>query len=238
MTDLINNASERSRAFQLIALGFAHPVPEFHHILADGSYGQALADNSTLAAAGNKQLTANQVSFSDFEANYIHLFQMGRGGKPLIALTAGDHKELNKEQGRPEFLLQYTAWYKHFGLKINEDEGANELPDHLVCQLELMAWLAHLEASAGQDHALRQGYQYAQRDFLQLHLQAFLEMLVTELQRAEERPHASPFHLALAALAMELADSLQQSFDELLDSSNQTYTPGDSSQIAAVNLWG
>lgn len=235
---MTSTASTRSRMFQLLALGFAHPVAEFYQLLTDGSYARALTSSSAGAVGCHCYLPPQQGTFAEFEADYIHLFQMGRGGKPIIALTAGDHKELNNEQGRPEFLLQYTAWYKHFGLKMNEDEGANELPDHLVCQLELMAWLSHLEDSAAQEPALQQGYQSAQRDFLQRHLQVFLELLVTELQRAAERPHGSPFHLALAALALELTDGLQQSLDELADSSSQTYVPGDSNQIAAVNLWG
>ena len=228
----------RSRLFQLIALGFAHPLPEFHQILSDGSYINALKSNAVDAAACGTALPYAQCSFADFEADYIHLFQMGRGGKPIIALTAGDHKELNKEQGRPEFLLQYTAWYKHFGLKIDENEGANELPDHLVCQLEFMSWLSHLEDTAEDNRALQHGYQSAQRDFLQRHLQPFLELLVTELQRAADRPRSNPVHLALAALALEVTDSLLQQFDSALDNSNQTTTSGDPDQIAAVNLWG
>jgi DMSO reductase family type II enzyme chaperone len=239
MTD---SAGARSRLFQMIALGFAHPVPELHSVLADGSYTKTLSSITAEAVACGALLPFTQCSFADFEADYIHLFQMGRGGKPIIALTAGDHKELNKEQGRPEFLLQYTAWYKHFGLKMNQDEGANELPDHLVCQLEFMSWLSHLEDAAQEDFALQHGYRCAQRDFLQRHLQPFLELLATELQRAADRPHSNPLHLALAVLALEVTDTLLQQFDALLDtvinSSSQTTTSGDPDQITAVNLWG
>jgi DMSO reductase family type II enzyme chaperone len=245
MTNLTDSAGartrlpqSRSRLFQLIALGFAHPLPEFHHVLTDGSYIEALNNSAADAVACDTVLPFAQCSFIDFEADYIHLFQMGRGGKPVIALTAGDHKELNKEQGRPEFLLQYTAWYKHFGLKIDENEGANELPDHLVCQLEFMSWLSHLEDTAEDNGALQRGYRSAQRDFLQRHLQPFLELLVTELQRAADRPRSNPIHLALAALALEVTDTLLQQFDAALENSNQTTTSGDPDQIAAVNLWG
>ena len=250
MTDLTDSADARSRLFQLIALGFAHPVPEFHQLLTDGSYAETLASVAVEALGCNTLLPFSQGSFTDFEADYIHLFQMGRGGKPIIALTAGDHKELNKEQGRPEFLLQYTAWYKHFGLKINGDEGANELPDHLVCQLEFMSWLSHLEAAAQDDDTLRRGYQSAQRDFLQRHLQPFLELLLSELQRTADRPRGNPIHLALAALALEVTDTLLQQLDSVLDtaldttldtitgSDSQMTTSGAPDQITAVNLWG
>jgi len=242
MINMTDSAGARSRLFQLIALGFAHPVPEFHRVLADGSYLTALSNITTEALACDTLLPFTQCSFADFEADYIHLFQMGRGGKPIVALTAGDNKELSKEQGRPEFMLQYTAWYKHFGLKINEDEGANELPDHLVCQLEFMSWLSHLEAAAEDDGALRRGYRSAQRDFLRRHLQPFLELLVTDLQGAADRPRSNPVHLALAALALEVTDTLLRQLnaelDTVIDSSSQTTTSADPEQIAAVNLWG
>lgn len=238
MINMTDSAGARSRLFQLIALGFAHPVPELHQILSDGSYIKALKSNAVKATACFTALPYAQCSFTDFEVDYIHLFQMGRGGKPIIALTAGDHKELNKEQGRPEFLLQYTAWYKHFGLKMDENEGANELPDHLVCQLEFMSWLSHLEDTAEDDGALQRGYRSAQRDFLRRHLQPFLELLVTELQCAADRPRSNPIHLALAALALEMSDTLLQQLDAVLGSYNQTTTSGDPDQIAAVNLWG
>jgi len=242
MINLTDSAGARSRLFQLIALGFAHPVPEFHRVLADGSYLAALTSITAEAVACDTMLPFTQCSFADFEADYIYLFQMGRGGKPIIALTAGDHKELSQEQGRPEFLLQYTAWYKHFGLKINENEGANELPDHLVCQLEFISWLSHLEDTAEDNGALQHGYRSAQRDFLQRHLQPFLGLLVTELQHAADRPRSNPVHLALAALALEVTDNLLRQLDAvldtLIDSDSQTTTSGDPDQIAAVNLWG
>ncbi len=242
MINLTDSAGARSRLFQLIALGFAHPVPEFHRVLADGSYLAALTSITAEAVTCDTMLPFTQCSFADFEADYIYLFQMGRGGKPIIALTAGDHKELNKEQRRPEFLLQYTAWYKHFGLKINEDQGANELPDHLVCQLEFMSWLSHLEAAAEDNGALRRGYRNAQRDFLQRHLQPFLELLLSELQRAAERPRSNPIHLALAALALEVTDTLLRQLvaelDTVIHNDSQTTTSADPEQITAVNLWG
>lgn len=238
MTDLTATASARSRMFQLLALGFSHPVEEFYELLSDGSYARTLGDITAQALGCECSLPPQQGTFAEFEADYIHLFQMGRGGKPIIALTAGDHKEVCKEQGRPEFLLQYTAWYRHFGLKTNEDEGANELPDHLVCQLELMAWLSHLEATAEHEPAQQQGYQRAQQDFLQRHLQGFLEQLVTALRAAQDSPAGSRFHLALAVLTLEATETLLRQFSAASVGASLTDTSGDSDQIAAVNLWG
>jgi DMSO reductase family type II enzyme chaperone len=234
----MKTSDSRSRLFQLTALGFTHPVPAFHSVLTDGSYSRALA-----SAASSSQPSAcftyrEEREFAEFEADYIHLFQMGRGGKPIVPLTAGDHEEIAQGQGRPEFMLKYSAWYRHFGLKINTDDNANELPDHLACQLEFLAWLAHLEESNQIEPQLQQGYQRAQRDFLVQHLQPFLELLTRELQTRNGQPRINPFYLSLVAHTQEVNDSVLAQLEALLADSDRIATSGDPEQIAAVNLWG
>jgi len=239
MNTLAETASARSQLFQLIALGFTHPVAAFHRVLADASYVQALVNAAVTAQCGGhfewEQVAGN---FSEFEADYIHLFQMGRGGKPQVPLNAGDHEDMAQGQGRPEFLLEYSGWYQHFGLKINAQDDANELPDHLACQLEFMAWLAHLEARASDESELQQGYQRAQRDFLRRHLQPFLETLVVALQQRAGQPRCNPFYLSLAASTLQAFDTMLEQLDAVLIASSATDTGADPEQIAAVNLWG
>jgi len=247
MMILNDTARARSQLFQLLALGFMHPDAAFHRVLVDGSYTHALVQAASSAGCAGQFAHREASGFADFEAGYIHLFQMGRGGKPVVALTAGDHKEIawahgptegRPAEGRPEFLLQYTAWYRHFGLKINEDENANELPDHLACQLEFMAWLNHLEGNAAQDEVHRRGYQRAQMDFLQRHLLPFLETLVMELRRHSEQSPCCLFHLSLAIWALAATDTMLALLASSIALVNPTETDGDTDQIAAVNLWG
>ena len=239
MNTLAETASARSQLFQLIALGFTDPVAAFHRVLADASYSQALVNAAGAAHCGGhfgwEQETGD---FCDFEAAYIYLFQMGKGGKPLVPLNAGDHEDMAQGQGRPEFLLEYSGWYQHFGLKTNQQDDANELPDHLACQLEFMAWLAHLEAGADDAPELQQGYQRAQRDFLRRHLQPFLETLVVALQQRVGQPRCNPFYLSLAAGTLQAIDAMLEQFDAVLIASSATDTSDDPEQIAAVNLWG
>ena len=238
MNTFEDTATARSQLFQLFALGFTHPVVAFHRVLADDSYSQALVSAAAGAHCSGHFSHCETRAFDEFEADYIHLFQIGRGGKPCVALTAGDHKEIAQEQGRPEFLLEYSGWYRHFGLRVNEDEDANELPDHLVCQLEFMAWLAHLEDTARNEPALALGYQSAQRDFLQRHLQPYLEVLVTELQRRAGQPRCNSFYLSLTARTLEASDMILEQLEAFLAAISQTSSSVDTDQIATVNLWG
>lgn len=236
MTTFSTTAQSRAQLFQLLALGFVHPVKEFHSLLDNGSYTQALARAVHAAAEMDAVIGHTHVTYEDFEADYINLFQVGKRGQPIVHLSAGDYPELLGSGSRPEFLLEYSGWYRHFGLKTNEDDQANELPDNLVCQLEFLAWLTHLEQSSMDKPELQRGYQCAQRDFCQRHLYPMLELLVTALKKENHRKPIQPFFLKLATLSLE---AVSRVLDQLLaavgEEKNQSDNPD---QIASVNLWG
>jgi DMSO reductase family type II enzyme chaperone len=222
---------------QLMALAFCHPTEEFHRLLQDGSYARALTTSVDAAVGARNTMPAQPQRFEDFESGYIELFQMGRRGKPLVSLNAGDHDTLNTEASRPEFLLQYADWYRHFGLKTDEQEDANQLPDHLVCQLEFLSWLAHLEDTASEDAGLRLGYRMAQRDFIQRHLLPFLDILVKQLQHNSDVAGADFFH-ACAELCLRSAGTALAQLETGPDGLNEAATQSDSNTINSVNLWG
>ena len=238
MNTLAESAPSRSKLFQLLALGFTHPVEAFHRVLVEDGYRQALISAASATGCPVNFTHRESSDFEAFESDFILLFQMGRRGKPLVSLNAADHPDIACERGRPEILLEYSGWYRHFGLRANQEGETNELPDHLVCQLEFLAWLAHLEAGAADGTELRQGYQLAQRDFLQRHLQTFLESLVTSFQQRAAGAGHEPFYRSLAALSLELTDAMLVQFETAITETERSETEGESQQIAAVNLWG
>jgi DMSO reductase family type II enzyme chaperone len=220
----------------LLALGFVHPVAEFHRVLANGSYPLALTGAAQAAYGIDGIVGQAQNQFADYEADYIHVFQVGKRGQPIVHLSACDYSELLGSGSRPEFLLEYSGWYRLFGLKTNEDDQANEFPDHIVCQLEFLAWLAHLEQSSADQPELQRGYQCAQRDFCELHLQQFLELLLTKLQKENRKSPVNSFFLNLSVLSLEVVTAMQSQFNKALGSSEGTIDHPD--HIASVNLWG
>jgi DMSO reductase family type II enzyme chaperone len=232
MTTQFEKVHARSQLFQLLALGFAHPVAEFHAVLSNGSFALALSQAAHDGLGIASTLSEVPADFAEFEAAYIDLFQVGRHGKPRVHLNAGDYEQLAVDHSRPEFLLLYTTWYKHFGLGIRDDALANELPDHIVCQLELLTWLAHLEANTDDDHS-RLGYQRAQRDFCQRHLAPFLELLVTAQQE-----QANNFYREISTFALEAVESLLLELEVDLDNRVGERETSSDNNIAAVNLWG
>lgn len=225
-----NPTEYRAQLFQLLALCFAHPTEDVHAGLCDESLIQAIK----VAGQGSLQLTSTlnmpTAEFADFEAEYIDLFQVGHRGKPKVNLSAGDYLQLLDSQSRPEFLLQYSAWYRHFGVKTRQDEFSNELPDHIVCQLEFMAWLSQLEAKA--EDNTRQDYQRAQRDFCTRHLLDFVSLMDETMQAHESLFFAQLSHWAHQACERTLALCEAQSGPYETD-----YMQHDAAN-ARVNLWG
>ena len=221
----------RASSFQLLALGFSHPAAELYPHFRSGELSRALQVQTGAATGDPVPACLVSDSFEDFEAAYIQLFQVGRRGRPQVSLNAADYDELLQGGDRPQFLLRYSGWYRHFGLKTAED-GDNLLPDHLVCQLEFLAWLAQLEyrAEAGSD--LQLGYRRAQADFLQRELLPWLPLLLAALEEQASASTTGEFFLTLAQVLELLA---LETLALLLE---QLPQPQQSQQIDAVNLWG
>ena len=160
-------AEARSRVWQLLAMGFSHPLPELFVQMADGTFQSALMEAITTVHGNSPVVLAPvQCDFTTFEAQYIALFETGQKGRPAVPLCAGEYIDLLDGQPRPALMLKYAQFYRHFGLKVRDQGEDNELPDHLTCQLECLAWLAHLETQALSKNQTAEGYQRAQRDFI------------------------------------------------------------------------
>ncbi len=215
----------RARFFQLAALGFAHPRAEWHAELQSGELGRLLQASALAGFSEALPLIQTDLQFPEQEAAYIDLFQVGRRGRPRVHLNAGEYGELCGEHSRPELLLRYSSWYRHFGLAAALEGEHTELPDHLVCQLEFLCWLCQLEAGS-KDSACIDGYRQAQADFIEQQLLP----LLTLLTEAIEQQAPETLYRALAQGILRCASGLR----------NQ-HTPSaqdeHAARITAVNLW-
>jgi DMSO reductase family type II enzyme chaperone len=88
--------------------------------------------------------------------------------------------------------------YQIFGLELNKE--TNELPDHIVNELEFMHFLSHQAVEAGRGLLgggdSRKQYVHAQKDFLERHLSQWVPKFCKALQEKIDEP----FYLNLAAL--------------------------------------
>lgn len=238
MTEFIQPILDRSQAWQLLALAFAHPVPELYEQLADGRFPDAF----DRALAGGYEdpvgLPRAATDFREFEAQYIALFDMGPKGKPLVPLNAGGYESLLGGEGRPRLMLQYAGFYRHFGLKVREGGVEHEMPDHLTCQLECLAWLGHLEGRAlGRDDETH-GYRQARHDFIVRLLEPQCRLLVPRLSATCEERGYDPLFAALGNALGHLCTLDRAYLRSTLDAAAPRHPTPSVASVPAHHLWG
>lgn len=113
------------------------------------------------------------------EAEYIAAFEMGRDGKP-VSLFEGMHRG---EMGRDGILEDLLRFYEFFDAKLSETD--REFPDHLVTELEFLAWLCMQEQAAKQKGNDAEPFRCAARDFLSRHLAAWLPEFRRKLEATD-----------------------------------------------------
>lgn len=191
-------AASRSRFYQVLERAFSFPQATFYQAVRGGQFWRELLESSAdlpyeLALQERSDLSpaGTSVSYEDFQAEYIRLFDVGVG-RPPCPLYGGAHLG-----GRKKVLEETVRFYNYFHL--HRTQPSSELPDHITVELEFMHFLAFKEVAAlhgGQD---RTSYVRAQRDFLERHLARWVPKACRSLER--QQPH--PFFLALMSLTEE-----------------------------------
>jgi DMSO reductase family type II enzyme chaperone len=98
-------------------------------------------------------------TLADLRALYIDLFEAGLP-QPRCPLLESAWL-LNRPAG--DVVLENKLYYQNFGLEID----GRAAPDHLLTQLEFLAWLDHCEAAGNTDV---ESVQRARAEFLERHL--------------------------------------------------------------------
>lgn len=191
-------AASRSRFYQALERAFSFPQVTFYQAVRAGQfwtellesgaslpYELALEERSGLGPAGVS------VSYEEFQAEYIRLFDVGVG-RPPCPLYGGVHLG-----GRKKVLEETVRFYNYFHL--HRSQPSSELPDHITVELEFMHFLVFKEVAALHGAQDRTSYLRAQRDFLERHLARW----VPKACRSLERQQPQPFFLALMSLTEE-----------------------------------
>jgi DMSO reductase family type II enzyme chaperone len=109
-----------------------------------------------------------QLTREALEAQYLALFELGGGASPM-SLYEGQNRP---DHGRDGILQDLLRYYEYFDAHLNSEE--REYPDHLVTELEFLAWLCLQEHRAGREGRDTGPFRRASRDFLARHLAAWL----------------------------------------------------------------
>ncbi len=233
-----NPASARSRLYQLLAWGLTYPVPELVEAMRSGQYADAIAEAHLEAFSCSMSLPRFETDLAAWEAEYATLFDVGARGKPAVSLNSGDDEELLDGRSRPEFLLEFVQWYSHFGLRLRREEDVRELPDHLTCQLEFLAWLAHLESGADPNGEIGIGYRRAQLDFCERCLEPFAMHLTSAVATEVERRGLDPFMVALLGGTLDVVRFTEREVSRNASPVIRPEPSGNPSVSEGMDLWG
>lgn len=179
----IERTAIRSDLYALFAFMFAYPDIDWVTGIRAGEVARRMADLcmsldlvaplqpdcAALADAGKAD--------DDLAIEYTRLFDTGP-----ISLHGG-HNHGTTIQVMEEVL----RFHEHFGLTPNPQQ--NELPDHLVSELEFMHYLCYQEAQATESGA--GPYRRAQRDFLERQLGRWAPQLHGRLVEQQALPFFS-----------------------------------------------
>lgn len=240
--DSAERAAAKETIWRLAALAFAHPTLEMHEAFAGGDFHKAF-DQAWFAVTGRHWPMAEVSSdVEEFEAGYITAFLHGPKGKPIASLLAGDHDHLLAGQARPVFMLNISAFYRHFGLKAAAgDEGRADEPDHLASMLEFMAVLCHLEVKALSENRDPSPFRRAQRDFIRRHIAPMMRTVAGRL-RAGPATGLDPVIMQLIEELPSWAESQAAELEARVGPYRDPDQPGfaetKTKQVAAGDLWG
>jgi DMSO reductase family type II enzyme chaperone len=132
-------------------------------------------------------------TLEDLRALYIDLFEAGLP-QPRCPLLESAWL-LNKPAG--DVVLENKLYYQNFGLELD----GRAAPDHLLTQLEFLAWLDHCEAVGNADLA---SLKLARAEFLERHLAHW----VGSLAHLSENANAGCYAELLEALARAVESAL------------------------------
>jgi putative dimethyl sulfoxide reductase chaperone len=194
-TDAERCAAARSRLYQLLAAAFRFPDEAFYAVVRDGSFAATIDEACAampydLRHAITPELAAAGDSYTEFESEYIRLFDVGAAGPPCPlygGVYGGDRMKVMEEA---------TRFYNFFQLRLSP--RMHELPDHITTELEFLHYLTFREAEALQGGLDPASLLRAERDFLQRHLCRWVPRLLDKLAKQ----NALPFFPALVRFAV------------------------------------
>lgn len=187
-------AGSRSRLYALLSQGFRHPTLPLYESAKGGEFASevraALKALPHQPALPGELAGGSPLSFDEFQQEYVQTFDVGGPrGAPCFLYEA------EYGGGRLKVMEDVLRFYHYFGLRLSQEKGKRDRPDHLATELEFMHALTFKEAEVLTEKKEATPYRKAQRDFLSSHLVDILSDVAAKLG-----PREVPFYSDLARL--------------------------------------
>jgi DMSO reductase family type II enzyme chaperone len=195
----------RSRLYRLLALGFGFPGKELH--AAQAELRQIMSSLYPDMDPGQEDV---DLLAPEVESMYINIID-GHNQKTACR----PYETAWREGDRSMQQWEVKKLYQLFGLELNRE--INELPDHIVNELEFMHVLSHLAVEAGRgrlgDGDSRMQYVHAQKDFLERHLSQWVPKFCSVLQEKMTEPFYNNLAVVTAQFVMDDLDWVQEQYE-------------------------
>ena len=174
-----------SQVYLFLGKCFSYPKEELYTLLEEERTGEELRVlvKGLPFDVDFRSIPPRSLPREEFESAYINSFDIGFGPSLTCPLYESAYREDTSSRDITEELLRF---YEHFDVRLSDKE--KDYPDHLVVELEFMAFLAKKEADAleqGKDPA---PYRRAQLDFLERHLDKWVHRLDERVQERVREP--------------------------------------------------
>ena len=153
------------------------PNPEIYLAYRTGLYTEKL--NGIMGEIGYPEVLLKQIptTFQDFESNYIELFDVGVPNPPYPLLETHYYTR----DPAPAVIHENIMFYKAFGLELQSEK---ELPNHLIHQLEFLAYLTNLLENDNLNLSMefKKGVLQAKIDYLSRHIFNWYPKMVQSME--------------------------------------------------------
>ena len=170
-----------SQVYLFLGKCFSYPTQEFYQLTQDeGTGAEVRVMVEALPFAVNfKGIPTPGLPQEEFESEYIGTFGIAFGPSHPCPLHESDYRD---DVSSTEITEELLRFYEHFQVKLSDKE--RDYPDHLVVELEFVAYLAKKEADAGKRGNDPAPYCRAQVDFLERHLDKWVPKLDEKIQKS------------------------------------------------------
>ena len=206
MLDSLSVLSGKMELYKMISIGFHYPDLSIYNDIKNQKFLLAF-ENAWYNVTNDEKkfsdksllniLSLKDISFEDFESNYITDFEATVPGSGCSLYER--HYLINEKFNT--LLLELKAFYKNF--ELNKSPEFNESEDHIVFELEFMHFLIFKELQAIEEGIDKKPYQNCRYDFLARHLTKW----IPELANKSSNQLKSEFHSNLIRLLKDLVDS-------------------------------
>jgi DMSO reductase family type II enzyme chaperone len=202
----------RSNLYKLLSIGFRYPYPEIFNTFQNGEFLDELMYNISsiprlnalmleyFHMAEHQKEDMKGMTLAEFEIEFTRTFDAGTP-IPLCSPYEGHYCK----NPRSMVMLEVSDFYNFFGLRMSQEEGKREFPDHICAELEFLHFLTFREEEALREDKAEElkGYLLAQKDFLERHLIQWIPEFCLKLQDST----SLPFYARLARITSRFISS-------------------------------